>query len=97
MGRNSFTEIVAVVDRLVVDSAEWRSPRRGYDRLGELFERVAVSDLAYRRTLPWRERLAGRWPGIGRVKRLDVTGPPRTHCCWQGGCAPACAEGSRFG
>ena len=72
---SSFTEIVAVVDRLVVDSAEWRSPRRGYERLRELFECVAVSDLAYRRTLPWRERLAGRWPGIGRVKRLDVTGP----------------------
>jgi glucose-6-phosphate dehydrogenase assembly protein OpcA len=45
------------------------------ERLAPLYRRVAVSDLAYRRTLPWRERLAGLWPGIGRVRRLEVTGP----------------------
>ena len=49
---------------------------RGYERLGELFDRVAVSDLAYRRTLPWRvptgRALARR---SARVRRLQVTGP----------------------
>lgn len=72
----AFREIVGVVDRLVVDSAEWRSPAAGNRELVKLFDRrLAVSDLAYRRTLPWRSRLAEQWPGIRTVRRLDVTGP----------------------
>jgi glucose-6-phosphate dehydrogenase assembly protein OpcA len=72
---SAFAEIVGVVDRLVVDSAEWRAPARGYGELRRLFDRVAVSDLAYRRTLPWRVRLAERWPEIRSVRTLHVTGP----------------------
>jgi glucose-6-phosphate dehydrogenase assembly protein OpcA len=72
---SAFEEIVGVVDRLVVDSAEWRSPAQGYRELAKLFDRLAVSDLAYRRTLPWRSRLAELWPGIKTARRLDVTGP----------------------
>jgi glucose-6-phosphate dehydrogenase assembly protein OpcA len=72
---SAFGEIVGVVDRLVLDSAEWRSPARGHRRAAALFDRVALSDLAYRRTLPWRERLAALWPGIRTVRRLEVTGP----------------------
>jgi glucose-6-phosphate dehydrogenase assembly protein OpcA len=71
----AFAEIAGVVDRLVVDSAEWRSPTRGHRELIRLFDRIAVSDLAYRRTLPWRVRLAERWPGIRSVKSVHVTGP----------------------
>ena len=72
---SAFGEILGVVDRLVVDSAEWRSPGRSYARLAALFDRAAVSDLAYRRTLPWRVRLADCWPGIRSVRTLEVTGP----------------------
>jgi glucose-6-phosphate dehydrogenase assembly protein OpcA len=74
-GSGALQEIVAVVDRLVVDSSEWRSPARGFERLERLFRRVAVSDLAYRRTLPWRQRLAELWPGIRVARSLHVTGP----------------------
>jgi glucose-6-phosphate dehydrogenase assembly protein OpcA len=72
---SAFAEISGVIDRLVVDSSEWRSPGTGYGRLGALFGRLAVSDLAFRRTLPWRERLSQRWPGIRTIRTLHVTGP----------------------
>lgn len=72
---DAFADITGVVDRLVVDSSEWRRPAAGLARAEPLFRRLAVSDLAYRRTLPWRERLAGLWPGIRSVRRLEVTGP----------------------
>jgi glucose-6-phosphate dehydrogenase assembly protein OpcA len=68
-------EIAGVADRLVVDSSEWRDPVRGYGRLVELFGRVAVSDIAFSRTLPWRRRLAELWPQIGSVEKLRVEGP----------------------
>ena len=72
---SAFAEITGVVDRLVVDSAEWRSQARGYGKLTRLYPRLAVSDLAFRRTLPWRVRLAERWPEIRSVRLLEVTGP----------------------
>jgi glucose-6-phosphate dehydrogenase assembly protein OpcA len=68
-------EIVGVVDRLVVDSREWPGLPRAYRRLEALFDRVAVSDIAFRRLLPWRLRMAESWPGIGNVSRLHVVGP----------------------
>jgi len=74
-GRPGLEEIVGVVDRFVVDSSEWRSPARGFEGLERLFGRAAVSDLAYRRTLPWRQRLAELWPGIRVIRSLHVTGP----------------------
>ena len=74
-GATRSAEVVGVVDRLVVDSAEWRGLPAGYARARRLFERVAVSDIAFARTLPWRRRLAERWPGIGAVERLRVEGP----------------------
>ena len=72
---STLTEIASVCDRLVVDSSEWPDPRRAYPHLEPLFERVVVSDLAWRRTAPWRGRLAERWPGIRRIERLRVDGP----------------------
>lgn len=74
-GAHELEEIVGVTDRLVVDSSEWRSVARGYGHLAELFDRVAVSDIAFARTLPWRSRLADLWPGIGAVEKLRVEGP----------------------
>jgi glucose-6-phosphate dehydrogenase assembly protein OpcA len=68
-------EILGVVDRFVVDSSEWAGLPDAYRRLEGLFERAAVSDIAFRRVLPWRVRLAESWPGIGRIRRLRVSGP----------------------
>jgi glucose-6-phosphate dehydrogenase assembly protein OpcA len=68
-------EIVDVCDRLVVDSSEWQGLPAAYAELARLFERIAVSDIAWRRTLPWRAALAERWPQIRSVDRLAVEGP----------------------
>ena len=75
-GRASeLAEVIGVADRLVVDSSEWRALPRRYGRLAELFDRVAVSDIAFSRTLPWRRRLAELWPAIGAIEKLRVEGP----------------------
>jgi hypothetical protein len=74
-GKPQLERLVRVVDRLVVDSAEWRRVPAAYERLAELFGRTAVSDIAFSRTLPWRARIAGLWPGAKDVTRIEVTGP----------------------
>ena len=68
-------ELVGVADRLVVDSSEWRELPGAYGRLGEILGRIAVSDIAFARTVDWRARLADRWPGIAKIERLRVEGP----------------------
>ncbi len=68
-------EIVDVCDRLVVDSTEWHGIPGAYEDLARLFDRIAVSDLAWRRGLRWRAALADRWPGIRKVERVSVEGP----------------------
>jgi glucose-6-phosphate dehydrogenase assembly protein OpcA len=69
-------ELLGVADRLVVDSSEWRgSLPRGYAELAARFDRVAASDIAWRRTLHWRIALAELWPGIRSARRLTVEGP----------------------
>lgn len=68
-------QLVAVVDRLVVDSSEWEGLPASYERLMQLFGRVAVSDIAWTRTEAWRIRIAALWPGIRRAKKVEVTGP----------------------
>jgi glucose-6-phosphate dehydrogenase assembly protein OpcA len=68
-------ELLGVVDRLVVNSSEWRRLPANYGSLAGLFERVAVSDIAFSRTLGWRARLAQLWPGIGSIEKLSVEGP----------------------
>ncbi|CAN5785856.1 hypothetical protein BH18ACT13_BH18ACT13_21130 [soil metagenome] len=68
-------QMAGVVDRLVVDSSEWDGLPEAYERVARLFERVAVSDVAWARTERWRVRLAASWPGIRRLERLEVTGP----------------------
>lgn len=65
-------QMVEIVDRLVVDSSEWDDVPEAYGELAQLFDRVVVSDIAWRRTLPWRRALASAWPDL--PDRL--TGPP---------------------
>lgn len=67
-----FEQLIDVVDRLVVDSSEWPDVPSAYGELAGLFDRVAVSDIAWRRILPWRGALARAWPDL--PDRL--TGPP---------------------
>ncbi len=71
----SFEDLVDLVDRVVVNSAEWDDLPYAYTKLGQLFGRAAVSDLAWARTVGWRRSLAGLWPGIGEALRLRVEGP----------------------
>lgn len=74
-GTPQLERLVRVVDRLIVDSSEWRRVPAAYARLAELFPRTAVSDIAFSRTLPWRARIAGLWPGVKDVSRVELTGP----------------------
>jgi Glucose-6-phosphate dehydrogenase subunit len=68
-------DFVAIVDRLVVDSREWDEVRDGFHHLAELFDRTAVSDIAWARTLPWRVEIARLWPDVADARELSVTGP----------------------
>jgi glucose-6-phosphate dehydrogenase-like protein OpcA len=74
-GRRPFQDLVGVADRLIVDSTEWDRLPSGLAKLSELFGRIAVSDLAWARTLPWRASIAALWPGIKDAKALRVVGP----------------------
>lgn len=74
-GAEELDQLVAIVDRLVVDSSEWKGLPRAFERLSELFGRVAVSDIAWSRTRDWRQQLAGLWPDIRLAGSLEVTGP----------------------
>ena len=71
---SAFEELTGVADRLIVDSTEWPDLPKPYARLAEIFERVAVSDIAWARTSRWRSMLASLWPAIGKVERIKVTG-----------------------
>jgi hypothetical protein len=73
-GAPSFEQLVGVIDRLVVDTTEWPDVPADYADLGELFDRVAVSDIAWDRTERWRGLLASLWPGIAEVKSVRVHG-----------------------
>jgi hypothetical protein len=70
----AFQQLVGVTDRLIVDSTEWPDLPAAYGRLAELFDRAAVSDIAWERTERWRRLLASLWPGIADVSKLRVRG-----------------------
>jgi glucose-6-phosphate dehydrogenase assembly protein OpcA len=74
-GESAFEQLADVVDRLVVDSREWKDAPGCYPELLTYFERVAVSDIAWTRTLPWRRAIALSWPVAGEVRELHVVGP----------------------
>ena len=73
--RPEFDQLVGVVDRMIVDSAEWDDIPAAYAELAEYFERTAISDIAFRRSLRWRALLAELWPQIADMNTLGVTGP----------------------
>jgi glucose-6-phosphate dehydrogenase assembly protein OpcA len=73
-GESHFEGLIDVADRLIVDSTEWPDLPRSYERLPEIFDRIAVSDIAWARTSRWRPQLASLWPDIANVKRIRVTG-----------------------
>jgi hypothetical protein len=74
-GEPEFEQLVGVVDRLIVDSAEWPDLPEAYRRLAEAFNSAAVSDIAWGRGLLWRRELALSWPRISDVGELQVDGP----------------------
>ena len=66
-GRRSSTSSCGIADRMIVDSTEWDDLPYPYTRLAELFDRTAVSDIAWARTSRWRSILASLWPEIASV------------------------------
>jgi glucose-6-phosphate dehydrogenase assembly protein OpcA len=73
-GAPELDQLVAVTDRLVVDSTEWGDLPYAYRHLQELFPRAATSDIAWERTHRWRSLLGSLWPGIEGVGRIRVRG-----------------------
>ena len=73
-GAEYFETLVDVVDRLIIDSTEWPDLPSPYGDLVNIFDRVAVSDIAWARTSRWRPQLASLWPEIADVRRIQVTG-----------------------
>jgi glucose-6-phosphate dehydrogenase assembly protein OpcA len=71
---SAFEELIHVADRLIVDSTEWPGLPTPYARMAEVFDQIAVSDIAWARTSRWRPMLASLWPEIAKVKRIKVTG-----------------------
>jgi glucose-6-phosphate dehydrogenase assembly protein OpcA len=66
-------ELLGVCDRLIVDSREWPDLPEAYRELP--FDRAACSDIAWRRTEPWRQAVAGLWPEIAELGEVAVEGP----------------------
>jgi glucose-6-phosphate dehydrogenase assembly protein OpcA len=73
-GAPELEQLIDVVDRLIVDSTEWPDLPESYRGLVDIFDRVAVSDIAWARTSRWRPMLASLWPDIAGVERIRVQG-----------------------
>jgi hypothetical protein len=73
-GAQELDQLVGVTDRLIVDSTEWDDLPHPYRNLAELFDRAAVSDIAWARTSRWRALLATLWPEIADVGTIGVKG-----------------------
>jgi Glucose-6-phosphate dehydrogenase subunit len=73
-GAPELDQLVEIADRMIVDSTEWDDLPHAYVNLAGLFERTAVSDIAWARTSRWRSLLATLWPEIADVRRLKVRG-----------------------
>jgi glucose-6-phosphate dehydrogenase assembly protein OpcA len=74
-GSQPLEQLVDVADRLVLNSDEWSDCDGTLERVPELFDSIAVSDIAWARIHPWREVLAGLWPDVAEVSSLRVAGP----------------------
>jgi hypothetical protein len=73
-GSQELEQLVGITDRLIVDSTEWDDPAEGYPLLAELFDKTAVSDIAWARTERWRSLLASLWPAVADTRELRVHG-----------------------
>ena len=73
-GSPELDQLVGVTDRLIVDSTEWDDLPHPYRNLSGLFERTAVSDIAWARTSRWRMLLASLWPDVADVDTVRVHG-----------------------
>jgi glucose-6-phosphate dehydrogenase assembly protein OpcA len=74
-GEPGLEQLAEVADRLVLDSDEWSDCDATFERLPELFDSIAVSDIAWAKVQPWREACAELWPGIADSSSLRVAGP----------------------
>ena len=82
-GAQELEQLVELADRLVVDSAEWERYSAAYSELAQLFDRVACSDIAWRRTLPVRRALAAQWPGIADETEVRLSAGAAERCLVQ--------------
>ncbi len=73
-GSQELDQLVDVVDRLIVDTTEWDDLPYPYEHLSHLFERTAVSDIAWARTSRWRALIASLWPDVADVGSIRVKG-----------------------
>jgi glucose-6-phosphate dehydrogenase assembly protein OpcA len=73
-GTVELDQLVDLTDRLIVDSTEWDDVPYPYRHLVKLFDRTAVSDIAWSRTSRWRTHLATLWPEIADVRVVRVHG-----------------------
>ncbi|MGH2972763.1 MAG: glucose-6-phosphate dehydrogenase assembly protein OpcA [Gaiellaceae bacterium] len=73
-GAQELEQLVGVTDRVIVDSTEWDDVPHAYRNLAGLFDRAAVSDIAWARTSRWRVLLASLWPDVGDVGTVKVKG-----------------------
>jgi len=73
-GTQELDQMVGITDRLIVDSTEWEELPYPYRHLVKLFDRTAVSDIAWARTSRWRSLLATLWPDIADVDTITVRG-----------------------
>jgi glucose-6-phosphate dehydrogenase assembly protein OpcA len=74
-GAPELEQLTGVADRLVIDSTEWPEPAAHYARLPMLFDRIAVSDIAWARLRPWCEAVAALWPDVANAASVRVAGP----------------------
>ena len=81
-GAAELDQMIGIFDRFIVDSAEWAALR--YAELAKLFERTAVSDIAWART----RRGVSRWRRSGRRsprRRYGSAAPaPKRRSCAAG-------------
>lgn len=74
-GAGELEQLLDVADRLIVDSREWPDVDADFRSLTVLFDRIAVSDMAWARTVPFRAAIAELWPGVASAGALAVFGP----------------------
>lgn len=75
LGSAELEQLIDIADRLVVDSREWSDPAKTFAELAGRLDDVAVSDIAWARTQPWRQAIASLWPDVAETDSVRVAGP----------------------